>query len=186
MHTRRIATFLLGAWIAGSLWIAFLEIQSSRSPGLVMNRPIAPAAKLIETLGPEQVRLLLRHLAFEQTRYFSRLWEQLEVGLALALGVCLFRATQKRAFPLFLCAVMLALVLFQHLALTPELAFQGRETDFPPGNTALGPMARVWALQQVYAGAEVVKLITGAGLAGYLFVFRAPRRNRKEDDALQR
>jgi len=182
VHTRRIATFLLGIWLGCSLWIDFLDYQGYHSAGLVTDRPTAGAAKILRASGPEQTQLLLRHFALEQTRYFVRLWQRIEILLALALGVFLFRATPQRAFPLFLGALMLVMVAFQYFALTPELAYQGRETDFPPGNAAVGSVARVWALQQVYAGVEAVKLLAGAVLAGYLFVYRTPRRGRKDSD----
>ena len=55
---------------------------------------------------------------------------------------------------------MLALVLFQ-LAIQPELTFRGREADFPPGNQSLGTQARVWALTEVWIGAESAKLLIG-------------------------
>ena len=181
MHTRRIATFLLGGWIGASLFMAFVEIQNFRSPSLVLSQPIAPAAKMIETLGQQDAPLLLRHLALEQIRHYSYVWEEFQMVFALILGGCLFLGTRKRIFPLLLCGVMLALVMFQHIAVTPELIYQGRDTDFPPGNSALGPMARVWALQQIYAGLEIVKLIAGGVLASYLFAYRTPQRRRSTD-----
>ena len=79
------------------------------------------------------------------------------------------------------CGLMLGLLLFQHFTITPELAFRAAETDFPPGNAAVGPMARMWALQQVYAGVEIAKLIAGCVLATYLFMLRTLRRRRSRD-----
>jgi hypothetical protein len=70
-------------------------------------------------------------------------------------------------------------VLFE-LKIVPELIYQGRLTDFPPGNKEIEPVARVWAMQQVYIGAEIVKLVTGGVLASFLFFYRTPRRSRKD------
>ncbi len=164
--------------------MGLIEIQSLRSPALVLDEPVPPAAKMIQTLGQEQTRLLLRHFAAQQSRHNSYLWEELQVPLGLAVLLCLFFATQRRILPIVLCALMLGLVLFRHIVITPELTYRGPETDFPPGNAALGPMARLWAMQQVYAGVEIVKLIVGLILASYLFFLRAPRRNRKEADTI--
>lgn len=183
MHTRRMSTFLLGAWIGGSLLMCYIAIQNFRSPNLVMNTSMTPVLKVIQTLGRDQTQLLLRHFAAEQDRHYFLVWERMQVGLALMLGVCLVMATQRRILPLVLCAVMLAMVLFE-LSISPEIAYRGRETDFPPGNNALGPVTRLWALQQVYAGVEIVKLLAGALLAGYLFVFRISRRGRKDVDSV--
>ena len=164
--------------------MGFVAIENLRSPNLVLSGPIEAASKIIQSLPPDEVRLLLRHLAAEQNRFYFYVWEQVEIPLALLLGGCLFLATQKRIFPLVLCGLMLVLVLFEHVAITPELAFRGRATDFPPGNAVFGAQARVWALYQVYVGAEAVKLVMGGILASYLFVFRTRRRVRKEVDVV--
>lgn len=171
--------------MAGCIMMALLDVENFRSPSLVLNSPLPPVSKLIEKNGHDQLSMLLRHLAAEQTRHNYSQWEFAQFALAFAVGGCLFLATQRRIFPLILCAMMLIAVVFQYFAVTPELTFRGRETDFPPGNTAFGPMARVWALQQVYFSIEAVKLLIGALLASYLFVFRArSRRSAKEVDTI--
>lgn len=166
------------------LFMAFITIQSVRVPRLVMAGTNPPVAQMIKKLGYEETALLLRHAGAEQTRRYSHAWEEVELFIGVMLGGCLFLGTQRRILPLTLCGVMLALVVFQHVAVTPELAYRGRETDFPPGNTALGPMTRMLAMQQVYFGVEIVKLGTSVILASYLFVFRAQRRSRKQVHAV--
>lgn len=171
--------------MAGCLLMICLNVENLRFPGVVLTSPLPPVSKLIEKNGADQISTLLRHFAAEQTRHYTSMWELAEFGFALALGGCLFLATQRRIFPLVLCGMMLIIVMFQHFAVTPELAFRGREADFPPGSAALGPLARVWALQQVSFSVEAVKLIAGAILASYLFVFRArSRRTNKELDTI--
>jgi hypothetical protein len=111
------------------------------------------------------------------------LWQQLQILVGAVLGVCLFLATQRRTFPLILCGMMFGMVLFE-LRLTPELTYLGRETDFPPGMNSVGLVQRLWALEQVYGGVEIVKLLAGGILASYLFVFRTSRRSRKDVNAV--
>lgn len=166
--------------MAGCLIMVFLNVQNLRSPSLVLASPAPAVSKMIQKDGYDEVSLVLRHLAAEQARYYNSRWELAELLLAFAVGGCLFLATQRRIFPLILCAAMLTAVIFQHFTVTPELAYRGRETDFPPGNTALGPMARVWALQQVYFSVETVKLLAGAVLASYLFVIHVSRKRTNE------
>ena len=137
------------------------------------------AAKLIDKLGSDNATLLLRHAAAEQARYIEYKWEEVEMAVGVALFWCLFLSTQRRALPLVLCGIMLLLVVFQHLALTTEMAYRGRETDFPPANTAVGPVTRLLLLQQVFFSVEVMKLVAGGVLASYLFIFRTSRRSRK-------
>src|SRR5580704_6953453 len=185
MHTRRIAAFFLGAWLAGSLVVLFLSTQDSHSAAALIGSPLPQARKMIDSLGAEQAGLLLRHAAAEESRSVLFTWERAEILLAVVLGGCLFLATQKRVFPIVLCSAMLALVLFQHFGVGPELAYRGRETDFPPGNESVGPIERLRALQAVYYGVELVKLVAGGILASYLFVFHTSRRGaRKEVNAV--
>jgi len=178
MHTRRLATFLLGTWIGCGALMALLVVENLRSATQLMAAPSAPAAKLIEKLGTEDASLLLSYHAAEQSRNYLFVWEIAQFALAVVLGICLFLGTQKKILPLAFCAGMLLLVLFQHFAVTPELAFRGREADFPPGNTAFGTRTRVLLLAQIYAGAEALKLVIGAILTVYLLLFRGAKRSR--------
>jgi hypothetical protein len=170
---------LLGAWIGGMLFMTSITIQNVRVPRLVLAGTNPPVAEMIKKLGADDTALLLRHAGAEQARRYSYVWEEVELFLGVALAGCLFLGTQRRILPMALCGVMLALVLFRHVGVTPELAYRGRATDFPPGNTQFGPMTRLLAMQQIYFGIEIVKLGTGVILASYLFVFRAQRRGRK-------
>ena len=180
MHTRRVASFLLGIWIGCSLFLGIIAFQNLRSPSLILSMPAEGASKILQPVPPEQARLLLRHLAAEQNRLYFYAWEWVEILLALLLGGCLLLATQRRILPLVLCGLMLAVVLVEHFAIMPELAYRGRATDFPPGSAIFGAQARVWVLTQVYAGMEMAKLLMGGILTSYLFYFR--RRVRKEAD----
>ena len=157
--------------------MSFISVQNLRTPNLVMTSPVDTVAKMIQQLGGEQTTALLRHAASEQTRHYTSRWIEAQLPLGLILLFCLAMATQKRVMPLALCGMMLLVVLFE-LRIWPELTYQGRQTDFPPGSTSVGLVTRFWALQQVYFGAEVVKLLSGGILASYLFVFRTARRHK--------
>jgi uncharacterized membrane protein affecting hemolysin expression len=159
----------------------FFSAQAAHSVTALMTSPMDQAKKMIEVLGPDKTGLLLRHAAEEKIRAVQFNWERAEIPLALVLLACLYLGTQKRIFPIVLCLAMLVLVLFQHFGIAAELSFRGRETDFPPGNAQVGPVESLRALQAIYYGTEIIKLIMGGILASYLFVFRSSRRsNRKE------
>lgn len=183
MHTRRMAAFLLGAWVAGALFMAAISLLSVRAPNIVLEVPHPAVAAMAKDLGPDNMVLLLRHAFSEQSRFLLRRWEQIQVLVAIVLSACLFLGTQRRVLPLMLSAVMLIMVLFQY-GVTGELAFRGRETDFPPGSNAIGPTTRYLLLQQVYIGAEIMKFVAAAILASFLFVFRTSRRRGKEVHAI--
>lgn len=186
MHTRRIATFLLGGWMGCSVFMAFVVLENLHSASLVMTSPVDPVARMIKTLGPDQMELLLRHHAAEQSRNLLYIWEQAQVVLALVLGGCLYFATQKRILSVVLCGVMLILVLFQLTMLTPEVSYRGREMDFPAVTASTNGMMRVLLLYQMLIVSEGLKLVVGGILASYLFAFRTSRKRseRREIEAL--
>lgn len=158
--------------------MSFITVQNLRTPSLVLAAPLDPVAKLVQQVGWEQMTALLRHAAAEQTRHYTALWIEAQLALGLVLLICLAMATQKRIMPLALCGMMLVIVLFQ-MRVAPEIVYQGRGTDFPPGANTVSAMTRFWALQQVFFGTEIVKLLCGGVLASYLFVFRTSRRKQE-------
>ncbi len=116
MHTRRIVTFLLGIWIGCSLLLGFLTFgKSPGPPNLVLSSPAQAEAKTIEKIGQEDARLLLRHLAMEQSRSYLGMWEDAQMVLGVVLLLLLLMSSQTRMFPVLMSASMLLLVLFQHL-----------------------------------------------------------------------
>jgi hypothetical protein len=182
MHTRRMATFLLGAWIGCSILMALMQPDNLRTPARILLAPSDQAAQIMKKLNTEESRLLLHYMAAEQNRRYLYIWEECEIGLAVALGICLFLGTQKRIFPLVCCGLMLLLVLFKHFAIGPEMLYRGREADFPPGNATFGTQARLWALDEVYVFVQGAIFLLGGILASYMFIFRT-RRVRKSVDS---
>jgi hypothetical protein len=166
--------------------MTLVALQNVHSSDLVLTSPVGPVGNMIKALGQDQIMLLLRHHAAEQTRSLYSIWEQAQVGLGVALGICLYFATQKRILSLVLCGVMLAVVLFQLWAITPELSYRGREMDFSPGSATNTAMVRTLLLYQVMVVSEGLKLVVGGILASYLFVFRTSRKrsSRREVDTI--
>ena len=181
MHSTRVATFLLGAWIGCCVFLDLLSIQNLRLAGQLLNSAIPPASEVLQNAGREPMRLLLHHFAAEQYRYYFSVWGLIQIPGALLLAAVLYFATEKRIIPQVLCGLMLALALFQ-LAINPELTFRGREADFPPGTQSLGTQERVWLLTEIWMGVEVVKLLTGGALASYIFTYKSRRRARRIEE----
>ena len=179
MHTRRVATFLVGAWIGSSLFMAALTLAHFRSPARILSEPSLAASQFIKRLGTEDTLLLLRYQAAEQVRAYLSEWELAQFILGFAFLGTLFVGTQRKILPLVLGAVMIFVVAVQHFAITPEMVYRGREADFPPGNRTFATLARLWSIEQMYIGAESVKVLTGGVLASYLFVFSAGERRRR-------
>jgi hypothetical protein len=156
--------------------MAFVVLQNLHSAATLISSPAAPVASMIKLLGSDQMALLLHHQAAEQNRNIMYVWQQAQIVLGVVMAGCLYFATQKRMLSLVFCGIMLSLVLFQFWAITPEMAYRGRETDFPPGSTASGNMIRASLLYEMLVVTEVLKLIVGGILASYLFAFRTSRK----------
>lgn len=181
MHSTRVATFLLGAWIACCVLLDLISLQNMRLAAQMLNSAIPPAGKIIQDAGREPVGQLLHHFAAEQYRYYFTVWGLTQVAGGLVLAAVLYLAMEKRVLPLVLCGAMVALVLFQ-LAIHPELAFRGQEADFPPGSQSIGVRARMFLLIEIWVGVEAAKLIVGGVLVGYVFTYKSLRRSRRGND----
>jgi len=99
MHFSRVGTFLLGAWIGCSLFLAVLAFENVRFAGRLAGGSIPPATEIINTAGPEQARLLLRHFAWEQNRLYFTNWEKFQMPVAAMLALFLYLTTDRRILP---------------------------------------------------------------------------------------
>jgi len=189
VHTTRVTTFLLGAWLAVSLMLDMGSAVNLGAADELLRAPIPGAAEIVKSTGPDQTRLLLRHFAGEQNRHLTEVWEMLEIPLGLLLAAVLYSATDKRSLPLALCGIMLALVLAQYFVVSPELKYLGRNADFPHANAAEEAGVRgvptadaVTPWVSAFVATEVVKIAVGGYLAGFLFYYQARRRKRNREE----
>lgn len=176
MHHRRLATLLLGAWIAGSLFMAAVATGNFRAIDQVLDAPAPPVAESIETLQAEKVRILLRVLASEQNRRHFELWEWAQLGLGLALPLALVLGTHPGRITLAVCGGLLLLVAVQRWVLTPELVATGKALELVYPGEAAAERARFEIYHRVYSGLEVAKIALAAGLAARLLLYRSRRR----------
>jgi hypothetical protein len=175
MHHRRIASFVAGLWIAGSVFMMYVASWNIRGVDSILSTPTPAASKVIDKLGPETARTLLRYHAAEENRHYFDRWEQGQMVLCLLLAAVLFLGTHVNRIMVVLCGVIFLILGFLHWVVTPELAFLGRELDFAVGNS--GGKDRLWALHWLYNGLALLNLVLVGVIAGYLFVFKTrPRR----------
>lgn len=170
MHHRRIASFLAGLWVAGSLFMAFVAIQNFRGADRILAAPSPAAAKIIQTLGHDQARMFLRYQAAEENREYFDIWETSQIAIGLILTAVLALGTSVNRMMLIVCGTMILLVVFMHFVLTPEITYIGRNLDFIPPDA--GGRSRFWVLHGLYSGLELLKLLLACILIGYLFVFK--------------
>lgn len=85
MRTRRVGSFLIGAWLLANLLIGFVVSQNLRNIDRFLADPPASAARTVETVGSPATRLLLFESATKLNRHILEAWEWIQIGLAAAL-----------------------------------------------------------------------------------------------------
>ncbi len=173
MHLRRVASFILGAWIVGSLFMGYIAVQNATTADRLLSAPPLEVGKMIQALGPEKVRALLQYQGAEQNRNYFEFWERMQLALGFILLLLLVFATRVSRIAMALCGAMIVFAGFAHFVLTPEINYIGRGVDFASGWS--GGHKRVWVLRATYTGLEILKLSIGCALAGYLFLFKVKR-----------
>jgi hypothetical protein len=154
-HWHRIAAFLVGCLILGSLFMIFVATQNFGTVDRVLAAPPKEAMPMLETLGAENSRLLLRYLAGEENRLFFTSWELAQIGLSTFATAILLLAIKDRLLTGLMGAVLIV-ALFQHFRVTPEMIALGRLVDF--GQAGAAAYGQFWRLHGVYGVLEVAKL----------------------------
>lgn len=172
MHFRRLACFLLGAWLGGGLFMDVVVTQNFRSVDRLMAKPAQPAARQLEKLGPEDARMLLRHAVSEQNRWYFEFWGDMEAGLGAALLLFLLFGSSETKFTLLLALLMLLIVIVQRFALTPQMVVLGRGIDWIPTDQPSAERSRFWMLHGAYVGLEALNWALGFFLTGKLLLRR--------------
>lgn len=173
MHHRRIAAFLTGMWIAGSVLISYIAFQNLSMVDRVMATPPAEASKMIQTLGTQPAMMFLRYQASEMNRQYLSQWELAQFALVLLLAGVLYLGTHVNRMIIVLCGVVTLILGFMHFVITPELNYLGREMDFVADRGR-----RLWTLYVLYGGLETVKILLISSVAAYLFVYKTKARPR--------
>ncbi|MFN0166819.1 MAG: hypothetical protein ACKV22_10350 [Bryobacteraceae bacterium] len=174
LHTRRVVSWILGAWLAGCVFMFWVATQNFRSVDRLLATPAPEAAALLAKAGRHDMRLLLRYHSSELNRlYFSGWeWAQLLLGAAAAAASAGFKSSRSMGgVVLFLVALTAA----EHWLLTPDIVSLGRAIDFVAGPTP--ERERFWKLHGAYSGIEVLKMIALAVLTLRLWI---PSRRQKE------
>jgi hypothetical protein len=181
MHHARIATFILGALLLGSLFQAYVATRNFRTVDAILESPPPEASKMIDKLGHDSARQLLRYLAGEENRGYFETWEIAELALGIGLAAILFFGLEKRLLA-GLAGALLVLTLFQYLKLTPDLVWLGRSISFLPATTESHARTQFGKLHGIYGGIEIVKILLLLTITGFLFRMRRRVRERVKID----
>ena len=155
--------WLLGGWLAGSLFMILVATQNFRSVDRLLSAPAGAAAQ-IERMGRDEARAFLRYQVSEQNRWYFETWEKIQ----LALGLALLAVTLRQGrLSLALATVMFALLLAQRFWITPEIVRIGRLIDFAP---QAPERQTFWMFHNAYSGVELAKLALGFALSSRLLL----------------
>ena len=174
MHHSRISAFLLGAWLLGSLFQAFVATRNFKAVDAVLQAPPPKASKMIQKLGNDDARQLLRYLAGEENRGYFESWEIAQLALGTLLTAFLLFGVEKRLLA-GLAGAMLVLTLFQYLKITPDLVWLGRSIAFAPASAEAHARAQFGKLHGIYGAIEILKMLLAVTIAGLLFPMRRRR-----------
>jgi hypothetical protein len=181
MHTRRLAAIILGAWLGGSLLMLAIPARNLAAVDEMLRAPSPKAAQFLGKVDEANVRPLLTHHAYLVNRWMSRLWEQVQIGLGLALLLCLYIGIDGKRYTLVLCLLMLAAVAFLRLFLTPEMQKLAEAADFAIPSQPSVARDRLWSLRSGYLVTDNIKLALGILLAVGLLLRRRRRRGIEPD-----
>lgn len=174
MHHRRLAAFLIGSWLLGSLFMFFVATQNFRGVERLLDAPSAAASHRIDALGKEDARLMLRYQVSELNRFFFSAWERFQLLWGAILVILTLRGSQ-RLHVLAIPVLMLLMVAVEHWLLSPEINRLGALMDFVPNARESAEGVRFWRYHQAYSAMEVVKFLMGITFASLLLIRRRNR-----------
>ena len=173
MRWHRIASFLSGCLILGSLFMIFVATQNFATVDRVLAMPPHQGQQIFQTLGPENARLLLRYLAGEENQLFFLTWELALIGLG-ALLTAILLLPMKSGLLAGMTGTCVIVTLFQHFRVTPEMIALGHLVDFG-GGAGSAAYSQFWRLHGLYGVLEVVKLALLIVVAAFLLFGRRQR-----------
>lgn len=176
MHTKRLAALLLGAWLAGSLFMTAGAIGSLGAANRILKSPDLPIRQLLDPLPDDSARMLLHYVASEFNRSYFSGWELTQLALGTAV-LASFGASRNRVI-LTLSGFLLLLVILQHWLLTPRMNEASRAIDFIREDAISVERAIFLRYHSAYSAFEVIKVAIMMGLSVNLLYYRSHRRKR--------
>jgi len=161
----RWATFLLGAWMAGSIAMATVATQNFATVDrLLTSSPSAPFREYVGQLQAPHGREVLRYLSSELNRLYFQRWNEAQLVLGL-LCVGLLSGDHRVSRARLVVLGMLAIVVSMTVWLAPSITELGRVIDFMPRTPPPPEVARFGLFHAAYSSLEIVKLLMGMALA---------------------
>lgn len=172
MHTRRLAAFLIGAWLIGTLITSYVSTQAYATVERILSSPPGPVAKDLEYLGTDITRQLLRFEAAELDRFLAQVWGVIQLGLAAALLASGMLTAHRSRFVIAASAIMGLIVAYQIFLIQPSLNALGRSFDFLPPGAAQRERENFQRQEVWWSVFEVLKIALGVAVSARLLFDR--------------
>jgi len=158
MRGKTLIALVLGAWIAGTLFMWAIATQNFRLVDRILASPPDPWTERARPLAPGDARLLMRHQASEVNRLFFERWGWAQIGLGLALFWLVFSNSTDRWLRV-IAPIMLLMAVALQLGVVPETVRLGRLLDFAPRSPAPPEAAPFWRLHGIYTAVDGARLL---------------------------
>jgi hypothetical protein len=168
MHIRRLAAFLLGAWLSCSVFLVLIAAHNLSATDRLVSAPPTSAATSVEILGETAAHTFLRIEAAELNRFYYETWEWTQLALGVILLAILIASSSGRRSGALLCFLMLLFVVAMHFVLTPQVARQGRLVEVIPPDHPSPERQQLWTYNTVYSVLESLKCLFGLMLLSSL------------------
>ena len=170
---REAAALSLGAWLMGTIAVTVVATQDFYMVDrLLRNRDNTTFSRITEQIGPDASRDFLRYLSSELNRLFFQIWNyaQLIIGtVVLWLVVGIRQAPQLKWFVI----IMLVIVVFLTVWITPQILMVGRALDFVPRDPPPPNLNSFNLLHGAYTSLELVKFVIGISVS--IWILRLSR-----------
>ena len=178
MHYRRIATFVLGAWLAGGLIVMAICFSNFAGIDEVRESKDGAVQTLLASGRPGSGVALLRFMVAVEDSHLLSGWELAQAPLGLLAAALLALQRQTR----LLVAIPIAMLLlagFQHVLLMPEIAWLSQSVVLGRDTADAMQRSRLASITKIYAAVETIKFLLGMGLACYMFMMKTSSGRRR-------
>jgi hypothetical protein len=180
MHFRRLASLILGGWLAGSLLALAFAAKNLGIVDELVRTPAKEAVDVMVKLQESEIRTLMNYHGEMVNRWVWRTWESAQFVLGAVLLMSLFFSIGGKRYTMILCLMMIASTAFQHWFLTPKVDQLTQATVFVKPDQLSVERDRLRSVQAGYSTTEALKVTIGILLAWGLLK-RGRRRQRDSD-----
>ncbi|MBI3665853.1 MAG: DUF3153 domain-containing protein [Acidobacteria bacterium] len=160
MRREILIAFLLGAWLAGTLFMWAVATENFRLVDRLLASPVPEMSRRSAPLARGDARLLMRYQASEVNRLFFARWGWTQLGIGAVLLWLVIRSGAGRPLQTAVL-LMLGIAAVLQFAAVPEIIRLGRLLDFAPRNPPPPETTSFWRLHALYTALDGVKALLG-------------------------